>query len=119
MNVDEGPPPPPPPGAPAPAPQPSGNGGGGSENIDKVLITAPNGRPQVEFWRTGRKYPELKWNLGGESLIKIAPTLADAGWTAAHFDDIGKEYPLSLQVHWVPSPKNPKWKDVTGVVLVD
>ena len=53
----------------------------------------------------------------GEALMKIAPTLVDGGWTAEHFDAIGREYPLPLKVHWTPSPKNPKWKDVTAVEL--
>lgn len=115
MNVE----PPPAPAATPPAPQAGGNGGTGNiEHIDKVLVTAPSGKPQVEFWRSGRKYPELKWNLGGASLLEIAPTLAAGGWTAEHFDTVGAEYPMNLEVAWTPSPKNPKWKDVTGVKLV-
>jgi hypothetical protein len=88
------------------------------EEIDLVKVTAPSGKPQVEFWRAGRKYPELKWNLGGAALLLVAPTLAGAGWTATHFDTIGAEYPLALRVSWTQSPKNPKWKDVVSVELV-
>ena len=84
--------------------------------IDTIKVTAPSGKPQVELWRTGRKYPELKWNLGGEALMGIAPVLATLGYTAAHFDAVGGVYTgLSLKAHWVQSPKNAKWKDVTAV----
>lgn len=108
---------PPPPSASAPPTPPSDSGNGNVEMIDTVRVTAPKGKPQVEFWRTGRKYPELKWSLGGKALMEIAPTLVAAGWTPAHFDNVGQEYQLALKIHWTPSPKNPKWKDVTAVEL--
>jgi hypothetical protein len=115
-NDNASPPPPgggqgtsPPTGAP-PAELPSG-----VEEIDFIRITAPQGKAQVEFWRVGRKYPELKWSLGGERLLAIAPQLAERGWQAEHFEDIGQEHPLALMAHWQQSPKNAKWKDVTRV----
>ena len=102
---------------PAPSAVPQTTTGGMFEMVESFKVTAPKGKPQVEFWRPGRNYPELKWNLGGEKLLEIAPTLAAAGWTAAHFDTIGSEHTLKLKVYWEPSPKNPKWKDVTAVEL--
>lgn len=112
-------------GPPAPVKAPSspppvassGNGDGDIEAIDFVKITAPKGKPVVEFWRKGRQWAEVKWHLGGERLLEFAPTLATAGWEAAHFDDIGQEYPLKLAVSWVQSPKNEKWKDITAIEL--
>jgi hypothetical protein len=110
---------------PAPAkapssPPPVGSGGNGDnvETIEFVKITAPKGDPVVEFWRKGRKYPELHWYMGGERLLEIAPTLVAIGWKAEHLDDIGQEYPINLKVTWVQSPKNEKWKDVIAVELV-
>lgn len=104
-----------PPAAPSTAPH--ATTGGAFEMIDSFKVTAPKGKLQVEFWRTGREYPELRWNLSAEKLLEIAPTVAAAGWTAAHFATIGSEHTLKLKVHWEPSPKNPKWKDITAVEL--
>ena len=98
---------------PAPTAQPSGEEH--EEAIDFLLITAPKGKPVVEFWRNNRKYPELRWHLGGEALLKIAPELETAGWTASHFDAIGEQYPAELVATWVQSPKNEKWRDVIEV----
>jgi len=104
--------------APAPAPAAGGNGNGGVEQITEVRVTAPAGKPQVEFWRASRKYPELKWALGGEALLKLAPALAAAGWTPAHFDTIGGNFTVKWAVGWEISPKNPKWKDITEVKVM-
>ena len=88
------------------------------ENISIVRVTMPKDKIQVEFWRSGRKYPEVRWGLDATALMEIAPTLAAAGWTAAHFEAVGAEYQIPLQVHWIPSPKDAKYKDITKVVLV-
>jgi len=87
-------------------------------SIDYLKVTAPSGKPVVEFWRDGRKYAEAKWHLGGESLLEIAPSLATVGITAAHLDSVGGEYRVPLKVAWTPSPKNEKWKDVQAVKVV-
>ena len=116
--ADSMPAPPPAPSSSVPPTPPTSSTASNEEAIDTVKITAPSGKAVVEFWRAGRKYPELKWALGGEALLKIAPTLTAAGWTAEHFEAIGQEYALSLKVYWVVSPKNPKWKDITRVELV-
>lgn len=112
-------PPPPPAGHShpvAPALPPTGNGQsqGGVIQIEFVRITAPKGKPVVEFWRPSRKYAEIRWSLGGEKLMAIAPTLAAAGWVAAHFDTVGEEYKLAVNVYWVPSQCG-KYKDITKV----
>ena len=88
------------------------------EPIDQVRVTMPTDKSRVEFWRAGRKYPEVHWGLGGEPLMEIAPTLVAAGWTAEHFDAVGAKYQLNLLVSWIPSPKDAKYKDITKVVLV-
>jgi len=106
------------PQAKAPAPASGGNGNGNVEQITEVRITAPAGKPQVEFWRASRKYPELKWCLGAEALLKLAPALAEAGWTPAHFDGIGNTFTVKWAVGWEISPKNSKWKDITSVEVV-
>ena len=110
--------PPPPPGGPGQtqSSQPGGNGGG-TFQTETVKITAPKGKPVVEFWCSGRQYPEVTWMLGGERMMEVAPSLAEAGWVAEHFDDVGQVYALPLSVAWTPSPKNPKWKDIVAVTL--
>jgi len=113
-----GPPPPPTPPTPEVA-QGNGNGNGGGELLTEfVKITAPKGKPVIEFWRPNRQYSEIRWYLGGEAFIEqVAPTLAAAGWTAEHFDAIGQEYTLPLKIVWEPSPKDAKYKDITAVTL--
>ena len=86
-------------------------------NIHSFKVTAPSGKAVVEFWRTGRKYPEIKWYLGGEKLLEISPTLAAAGWTKEHFDVIGSEHTVRLNVFWEQSPKDDRYKDITRVEL--
>jgi len=113
------------------APQPSDSGDeppagsyvddGGDEqqmNIDFLRVTAPKGKPVVEFWRENRKWPEAKWWLGGEALLEIAPTLAEAGWTAERFAEVGREIRVPMVLYWKPSPKNEKWKDIQSVVVL-
>jgi len=106
----------PPPIAPIVPPQAT-NAEGGTYQTETVKVTAPSGKPVVEFWRPGRKYSEIRYQLGGEELLKLCPALADAGWVAAHFDDIGKEYTLPLTIHWTPSPKNAKWQDIVSIEM--
>jgi len=119
----EPPAPPPPPtsaGAPpAPAEQAQGSGGngnGGEFMVEFVKVVAPKGKPVIEFWRPNRKWAEIKYYLGGERFLELAPMLTEAGWVAAHFDDVGKEYPLALTVTWEPS-QDGKYKDITAVHL--
>ena len=117
-NAPVPPPPVPPvaqPAAPAVTPAPTAVKGG-VMNIDRVVIKQPaEGKYDVEFWKTGRKYPDLRWQLGGEALIKLFSTdLVRQGWTAAHFDQV-KEFAVAFQISWQESPKNPKWKDITKV----
>jgi hypothetical protein len=90
---------------------------GSIEETESIKITAPKGKPVVEFWRPGRQYPEVTWNLGGARLLELAPWMAKNGWTVEHFDTIGASYDLRLSISWVPSPKNPKWKDITAIEL--
>lgn len=84
-----------------------------------VRITAPKGKPIVEFWRPNRKYYEIRWQLGGEKLLAIAPTLVEAQWQAAHFDAeaVGQEYQLPVNVYWAPSEPDGKYKDISLVEL--
>ena len=82
-----------------------------------VKVTAPKGKPVVEFWRPNRKYSEVRFYLGGEALMKLAPTLAAKGWAAEHFDAIGEEYTLPLNVYWEPSQPDGKYKDIVKIEL--
>ena len=117
-SAPQGPAAPPTPGVPAQteqlAPQPMGEQ---VFNIHSFKVTAPSGKAVVEFWRTGRKYPEIKWYLGCEKLLEISPTLAAAGWTKEHFDVIGSEHTVRLNVFWEQSPKDDRYKDITRVEL--
>jgi len=94
-----------------------GQASGGVIQTEIIKITAPKGKPVVEFWRPNRKFREVPWSLGGEKLIAIAPTLAATGWEAAHFDAVGEEYKLAVNVHWTPSQPDGKYKDITLVEL--
>lgn len=109
-----------PPSAQSPAPS-TGNGQtqGGVIQAEFMRITAPKGKPQVEFWRPNRRYYEIRWQLGGAKLLAIAPTLAAARWQATHFDAeaVGQEYQLAVNVHWTPSQPDGKYKDITLVEL--
>lgn len=107
---------PPPPSQPPALPAGNGQAKGGIIQAEIVKITAPKGKPVVEFWRPNRKYREVPWSLGGEKLMAIAPTLVAVGWETAHFDAIGEEYELLVNVHWVPSQCG-KYKDITLVEL--
>ena len=109
-----------------PPPPPSGNGGtagnaptttGEILQTEFVKITAPKGKPVVEFWRPNRKYAEVRWQLGGAKLMKIAPTLLAAGWLGEHFDAVGEEYTLPIDVYWEPSKPDGKYKDITLIEL--
>ncbi len=99
---------------------PAGNGQaqGGIIQAEFMRITAPKGKPQVEFWRPNRRYAEIRWQLGGEKLLAIAPTLKAAGWQVTHFgaEAVGQEYQLLVSVHWVPSACG-KYRDITKVEL--
>jgi hypothetical protein len=122
-QAQAGPPPPPTAGTTPPAP---GQAAVPAADVKKVTVettsfvrvTMPKDKVVVEFWRSGRKWPELRWAVGGEALMEIAPTLAAAGWTAEHFDTVGAEYQIPLNVHWIPSPKDAKYKDIIKVELV-
>lgn len=119
---------PPPPAAPGTTPPAPGQAAVPAVNVNKVTvepidfirITAPDGKAVVEFRRKGRDFPEVRWQRGGAKLLEVAPALASAGYVAGHFDieSVGQEYHMPMKVSWIPSPKNPKWRDLTKVELV-
>lgn len=82
--------------------EPPGTQNGSVIQTEFIKITAPKGKPVIEFWRPNRQYAEIRHNLGAEDLLKKSPKLAEAGWTVEHFA-IGQEYTVPLNVHWVPS----------------
>ena len=86
----------------------------------EIRITAPKGKPVVEFWDSTRtrKYPEETWKFGGASLLEHSPSLIVAGFSAAHLVDIGKVYQVKCEVAWSISPKDPKWHDIVAVKIV-
>jgi len=108
----------PPPLVPARAVAPPANGDGGSREgiiqAEFVKITAPSGKPRIEFWRPGRRFPELYTNLPAEAFLSLpgGEALRAAGWQEGHFEAVGQEYQIPLNICWRPSPKNPNWKDV-------
>lgn len=97
----------------------NGQAQGGVIQAEIIKITAPKGKPVVEFWRPNRKYAEIRWQLGGEKLLAIAPALFQAGWREAHFgaEAVGQECQLAVNVHWAPSKPDGKYKDITLVEL--
>lgn len=106
-------------GTPPAPPAENGQPQGGIIQAEFMRITAPKGKPVVEFWRPNRKYAEIRWQLGGEKLLAIAPTLKAANWQVTHFgaEAVGQEYQLLVSVHWVPSKPDGKYKDITKVEL--
>lgn len=83
-----------------------------------VKITAPTGKPRIEFWNPNRQYPEIYWALSAEAFLEqVASGLEEAGWTVEHFKQVGKQYTIPLRIEWMVSPKNEKWKDIIAVWL--
>lgn len=89
------------------------------EMIEFVMITAPKGKPVIEFWRPNRQYPELTYHGGIENFFEYvegAEALLAAGYTLEHFV-VGQQYTIPMFVYWEQSPKNVKWKDITRIQL--
>lgn len=83
-----------------------------------VKITAPTGKPRIEFWNPNRQYPEIYWALSAEAFLEqVASGLEAKGWTVEHFKQVGEQYTIPLRIEWVVSPKNEKWKDIIAVWL--
>jgi len=83
-----------------------------------VKISAPKGKPRIEFWNPNRQYPEIYWALSAEAFLEqVASGLEAAGWTAEHFKQVGEQYTVALRIEWAVSPKNEKWKDIIAVWL--
>ena len=119
-----------------------GNGNGsGDKYIDTEFIkigTDSKDNPCVEFWRPGRQYAEIKWNLGVEDLLALVPWLAERdlsitvenpadGSTVTVTDPKrvlaipGKtEHPVRCRVFYVLSDKtNSKGKPYKDIVRVE
>jgi hypothetical protein len=90
------------PATPAPAATPAT--GGGAVEVNRVTVT-PNaeGKTKIEFWKTGRKYPELQATWTPERAAELFAKL-DASWTAAHFQ-AATAYDVTFTVEWVNSQK--------------
>lgn len=92
---------------PAPAPAPASATpapatpatGGGAVEVNRVTVT-PNaeGKVKIEFWKTGRKYPELQATWTPERAAELFAKL-DASWTAAHFQ-AATAYDATFTVVW-------------------
>ena len=82
-----------------------------------LKVTAPTGTARIEFWRPNRKWAEVSWKFGvADFLSGPGAAMAEAGWIPEHFA-IGSEYTIPLNVFWVQSPKDERWKDIVRVTL--
>jgi hypothetical protein len=89
------------------------------EHIDYLKVTAPQGKPVIELWRDNRKWPELKWYLGGDAFLKACPELQRQLTPQQLNTPSAVEYRVLLEAVWKPSPKNPKWHDIVAVRIRD
>jgi hypothetical protein len=110
-----------------PVPKAEGNGAetkseaGGTIKFDTVAIAAKkDGSAVVEFWKAGRKYPEITWSLGAEKLLEQAPNMAET-FDVDTLSAIGSTYAVAGTVQWEASEKlNAKgvpYKNLMNVVL--
>jgi hypothetical protein len=110
-----------------PAPKAEGEGAetkaesGGTIKFDTVAITAKkDGSAVVEFWRTGRKFPEITWSLGAEKLLEQAPSMAET-FDVDTLQAVGSTYAVAGTVQWEASAnlnsKGVPYKDLVNVVL--
>lgn len=89
------------------------------EKINYLLVTAPQGKPIIELWRENRKYPELKWALGGDTFLKMCPALQRQLTPELLDTPSAVRYAVQLEALWKPSPKNPKWRDIIAVRIAE
>jgi hypothetical protein len=103
---------------PAQTPAPTPATGGGAVEVNRVTVT-PNaeGKTKIEFWKTGRKYPELQAAWTPERAAELFARL-DASWTAAHFQ-AATAYDVTFTVVWENSQnlnsKGNPYKDIVDL----
>ena len=103
--------------APAPAGPPAQSSEPNVIKIDRIVIKPqPNGQADLEFWQTGRKFPELKQRGTPDRLVSLmAPTGA---WKPEHFAK-ASDVAASLLVTCEPSKNlNTKGEPYKNVVKV-
>ena len=84
-----------------------------------IKTRKPRDKVLVEFWRPNDQYPRITWYLGGERLLEIAPSLAELGYTAEHFNNAPGDYPVPVNIYWTPGKMNPNtnkpYKDIQRI----
>jgi hypothetical protein len=112
-------------GRPGPSQGPSSASGNVSgpqvSDVSKVVITGTREQPLVEMYSPNDKlkFPVFKVpsNRVATLLQERYPQLT-AEQTSVMYD-CGLQFPVQWSVHWVPSPKNAKWKDLITIVQDD
>lgn len=100
------------PGAPVPAAPktPASSAGetvlrGGTFDIVKIeVLPKTDGKVEVKFWASGRKFADLTAVKTPEAMAKMFAEGTGAGWLPEHFSKVGA-YETALKVYWVPSEK--------------
>lgn len=123
-------PPPPPASAASAPPQPHGPYSGNAAplageqtmRIAKLKVgTTQDGSPKLEFYGRGHRYKDLDWAMGAQAFLDHFPAVAAAGWTVAHLEAIGQEYPFEATMGYTLSEKtnvkgNP-YKDIASITM--
>jgi hypothetical protein len=109
------PPPPQSPQVPSAPAQQQVQGGEQLIQAEFIKVTAPTGKPYIEFWRPNRRYPEISYKFGVDQFLSGPGTaMREAGWTAEHFA-VGNEHTYPMNVYWTHSPKDERYKDIVRV----
>ncbi|MCK4302654.1 MAG: hypothetical protein KAY24_00240 [Candidatus Eisenbacteria sp.] len=84
--------------------------------IGKIVIGGMKASPQIQMFSVNEKlqYPVL-YAPSSVVISMLERKYGKSEETANLLTDVGEEYPVNWQIHWVPSPKNPKWKDLDDI----
>lgn len=88
--------------------------------VGRVVVTGTVDAPVVEMYS---KNASLKWPVIKAPVTKVVPILAQQ--LGADEDGLrgrltpGQTFSVDWLVHWMPSPKNDKWKDLLDITVVN
>jgi hypothetical protein len=101
---------------------PSGASGKGAgpqvSEVSKVVIAGTREAPQVQMFSPNEK---LKFPLFTVPSSRVRGILQDRYPNLGEedlrvFGECGFQFPVDWSVHWSPSPKNEKWKDIITII---
>ncbi len=101
--------------------RPAGKGAEGAApaRVGRVQVTGTEEAPVVEMYATNPalKWPVLKAPAGLVVSLLAAELGADEEALRSRFV-CGRTHQVDWQVDWQASPKNPRWKDITGIKVI-